>query len=236
MENNSWRKGIVLAGVFAAGALLMHWWDSRRESSVIEPPVLSLADDSGPAEEPVSLTPEEPSSEPNQGEVPSHLSTIDVSDIQTIMFGSGEELSLRSSQDEGAAAVFLPSVTVKPNLEDVSMQQGVEQAADDTNRMSMISAPVSAKMISSLEEYRAFKRAARGNYPAVDFKKQQVLVLESASNWPDKVFEIVSVDDVDGKRVVSYRVNVFGLDKKINTHSAVAVNKKDLPLELKQVL
>ena len=41
---------------------------------------------------------------------------------------------------------------------------------------------------------------------------------------------------MDGKILVTYRVNVFGLDKKINTHSAVRIAKRDLPIELKQVL
>ena len=57
-----------------------------------------------------------------------------------------------------------------------------------------------------------------------------------ASNLPDKAFEIVSINEENGKRLVTYRINVFGLDKKVNTHSAKTVDKKDLPLELKQVL
>ena len=91
-------------------------------------------------------------------------------------------------------------------------------------------------VIRTLEEYKQFKRRARGDYPQVDFNKQQVVVLESVSNLPDKVFEIVSAKEENGKLLVQYRVNVFGLDKKINTHSAVAVPKSQLPVEIKQVL
>ncbi|MBO7238269.1 MAG: hypothetical protein J6U96_03130, partial [Elusimicrobiaceae bacterium] len=73
-------------------------------------------------------------------------------------------------------------------------------------------------------------------YPVVDFNKQMLIVLESDSNFPDNVFEIVSADKQDGALVVSYRVNVLGLNKKINSHTVLAVDKTQLPLELKQVL
>ena len=53
---------------------------------------------------------------------------------------------------------------------------------------------------------------------------------------PDKVFEIQDVVEQNGKMVVLYRVNIFGMDKKTNTHSVVRVAKRNLPVELKQVL
>ena len=61
-------------------------------------------------------------------------------------------------------------------------------------------------------------------------------MLESASNLPDKVFEIQNVKEENGQWVVKYRVSVFGLDKKTNTHSATVIKKKNLPIVLKQVL
>ena len=77
---------------------------------------------------------------------------------------------------------------------------------------------------------------ARGKYPTADFSKDYVVVLESNSNLPDKVFEIQDVQEENGKMVIIYRVNIFGLDQKTNTHSAVRIEKRDLPIELKQVL
>ena len=100
----------------------------------------------------------------------------------------------------------------------------------------MINAPVKARVIKSTADYKKFKQSARGEYPQVDFNKQMVVVLESDSNLPDKVFEIDDVQTQDGHLLVLYRVNIFGLDKKINTHSAKAVQKSVLPLTLKQVL
>jgi hypothetical protein len=42
--------------------------------------------------------------------------------------------------------------------------------------------------------------------------------------------------ETTAKMQVINRVNIFGLDQKTNTHSAVRIDKRDLPVELKQVL
>lgn len=110
-----------------------------------------------------------------------------------------------------------------------------KQAKMPTN-ITMIEVPVKARVISTGEEYKEFKRVARGSYPAADFETEQVLVLESESNLPDKVFEIADVQIGEDNVVVLYRVNIFGLDEKINTHSAVKIGKTGLPVVLKQVL
>ena len=114
-------------------------------------------------------------------------------------------------------------------------QRPPQRAADGTN-ITMIEAPLSLKRIQTLDEYKEFKRTARGSYPAADFDKEEVLVLESASNLPDKVFEIVDVEDTGSERVLHYRVNVFGLGEKPNTHSALKVDKTAQPIVLEQVL
>ena len=100
----------------------------------------------------------------------------------------------------------------------------------------MIEAPVRWLVIRNLDEYKAFKKRARGGYPTLDFNKQMLIVLESDSNFPDNIFEIVSAEKQDGALVVSYRVNILGLDKKINSHSVLPVDKTQLPIQLKQVL
>ena len=108
--------------------------------------------------------------------------------------------------------------------------------SNEPSHITMITAPVRFFLIRNLEEYKAFKQQARGGYPTVDFAKQMLVVLESDSNFPNNAFEIVSADKQDGALVVSYRVNVLGLDKKINSHSVLLVEKTPLPVELKQVL
>ena len=117
----------------------------------------------------------------------------------------------------------------------LNAQKPAQRASDGTN-VTLIEAPLQAKRIQTVEQYKEFKRVARGNYPTADFSKEEVLVLESTSNLPDKVFEIVSVSPTNDSLIVQYRVNVFGLDKKTNTHSAQLIKKTKLPIVLEQVL
>lgn len=128
-------------------------------------------------------------------------------------------LALSGEETVGAAGGETPSVT-----------------PGEDSKITLLTAPVSYQLIRSSDEYKTFKTRARGSYPSVNFDKQMLVVLESDSNLPDKIFELDSASVQDGKLVVSYRVNVFGLDKKINTHTVLPVDKTDLPLELKQVL
>jgi len=117
----------------------------------------------------------------------------------------------------------------------LNSQKPAQRAADGTN-ITMIEAPVQAKRIKTLDEYKAFKREARGSYPTADFATEEVIVLESASNLPDKVFEIVDVMPEEDVLKVRYRVNVFGLGDKINTHSAKKISKSTKNIILEQVL
>ncbi len=117
----------------------------------------------------------------------------------------------------------------------LNSQRPAQRAADGTS-ITMIEAPVAVKRIKTLDDYKAFKRTALGSYPAADFATEEVVVLESQSNLPDKVFEIVSVEPEGDHLKLRYRVNVFGLDKKTNTHSAQKINKTPKNIVLEQVL
>ncbi len=118
----------------------------------------------------------------------------------------------------------------------IGPQESASANEQEDSNISLIAAPVKTFLIKNTDEYKLFKTRARGGYPEVDFNKQMLVVLESDSNLPDNIFEIVSAEVKDGQLVIAYRVNVFGLDKKTNTHTAIAVEKTELPIELKQVL
>ena len=115
-------------------------------------------------------------------------------------------------------------------------QKPANRVADNTSSITMIEAPVEIKRIQTLDGYKEFKHTARGSYPAADFSKEEVIVLESQSNLPDKAFEIVEIIPGEKEIKVLYRVNLFGLDKKTNTHSAQKISKSKLPAVLEQVL
>ena len=230
------KKNLLSAGilivVFLAGVASMRVWDvyrlSRAEKAV---PVLAtdslLTIDMKDASEPEGVIVVE---KPDyvESDVPSQLSKINVPGMETIITRSGRAVTPEGEEENPETVVDLTH-TSTPSADEPA-------GPEPKSSISMINAPVAAKLIKTADEYKAFKRTARGSYPKADFSKQDVLVLESTSNLPDKVFEIESVREEDGKMLVTYRVSVFGLDKKTNTHSAVLILKRDLPIKLKQVL
>lgn len=115
-------------------------------------------------------------------------------------------------------------------------QKPAHRASDEQSSITLIEAPVKVKRIQSLDDYKQFKHTARGSYPTADFSKEEVFVLESESNLPDKAFEIVEIVPTESDIKVLYRVNLLGLDQKTNTHSAQKVAKMKLPVVLEQVL
>lgn len=220
----------VLTAVFLAGAVFMRVWDSYRAAREQNAVPLRATDsllevNFKDASVPEGVT-EAETPDYVENTVPSQLSKIKVEGVEKIISRSGREITPQEEGETSETVVDLTHVSTPAN----------EAAPEPKSSISMIDAPVSAKLITNADEYKAFKRVARGSYPKVDFAKENVLVLESTSNLPDKVFEIQNVKEEDGKMVVRYRVSVFGLDKKTNTHSAALVQKSDLPLELKQVL
>ena len=160
-------------------------------------------------------------------DVPSQLVRADLPDDVVI----GVEPSSVESAEKPTGIVLSDG----QNTVVLNAQKPAQRASDGTN-VTLIEAPLQAKRIETVEQYKEFKRVARGNYPTADFSKEEVLVLESTSNLPDKVFEIVSVSPTNDSLLVQYRVNVFGLDKKTNTHSAQMIKKTKLPIVLEQVL
>ena len=177
--------------------------------------------------------PEEQTPDQNGAALPSQISLTDAKDIAG--FAPVEK------ETEETGVMVLPVKPAELNLtgnETVGSVPGDQQetAAEEDSKIAMIDAPVKYFLIKNLDEYKKFKTRARGSYPDVNFKKQMIVVLESDSNLPDNIFEIDSAAPQDGKLIVKYRVNVFDLDKKINTHTVLPVDKTNTPVELKQVL
>ena len=238
MNKDTLRLVIFFVLVFLAGLATMRIWDTYRAKKNVDPmpakmntrslTIVNMEEGVVP-DGLVEL--DEPENQIKELTVPSQLSKIDIPEIKTVISRSGRSMEVPENGER-----VLPSMPQHgPQTTVPAAEPTVAPMPQDT-KISMISAPVEPTLIKSLEEYRQFKRRARGSYPVVDFKKQDVLVLESASNLPDKAFEIISAREENGKMVVEYRINVFGLDKKTNTHNVVVVLKRNLPLELKQVL
>lgn len=172
------------------------------------------------------------SSEPVRpaGDMPSQLSKIEVAGIAGVVSRASQ--TPEEEESKTSSVLYIPSEAKVGPAEETSQTAVLPQ----DSKISMIEVPVSHRLIQTADEYKKFKTLAKGSYPKVDFSKEMLVVLESDSNLPDKVFEIDSAQLKDGSLEVLYRVNVFGLDQKINTHAVKAVKKTAAPVKLKQVL
>lgn len=236
------KKNLMLAGafvlVFLAGVASMRVWDSMRKDVAPQQEAMAGSDsllivDMDKASEPEGVVAVEEPQYVDDADLPSQLSKIKVQGLDRVITRSGSAVDAPQEQEEDEP-VYLGDVDGS-HMRLKSAPTKVS-ASDSDSKISMIEAPVKVRVIKNLQEYKDFKRIARGKYPTANFAKDYIVVLESTSNLPDKVFEIQDVQKDNGKMRVIYRVNIFGLDQKTNTHSAVRIDKCDLPVELKQVL
>ncbi len=223
--------------VFCAGAACMHVWDRAHltpadVSVEVSPLSAAFEMDMTQAQMPqgVEDAQDEHTLLPAQH---SQMAKVNLPDVQAIIPRSGN--TYETEEEEAAQKIATLPVQINGDYPSVNGDT-TPQAPTMPTSITMIEAPVETLLIKNAQEYKDFKRRARGSYPTADFNREQVLVLESTSNLPDKVFEIQNVKEENGQWVVEYRVSVFGLDKKTNTHSAIVMKKKDLPITLKQVL
>lgn len=165
-------------------------------------------------------------------DLPSQIVLTPMSDIAAVISKPADEDKETPSNKSGVALLNLKGTEVAS----VPGQDLSALPAAERSHISMIAAPVKYLLIKSSDDYKAFKTRARGAYPEINFDKQMAVVLESDSNFPDNAFEIRSVSEEEGLLRVLYAVNVFGLDKKTNTHALAVVDKTSAEPELKQVL
>ncbi len=238
------KKNLLLAGafllVFLAGIACVRVWDAYQKTPALaeaalpappQPQSLLLVD-MQQATEPEGVVDANEPQYMDDSTLPSQLSKIKTQDFQHVLSRSGQAIAVPEG-GEASSPVVLGDVNYAALPASAAAQK---QTAEEDSKITMFSAPVQTRLIQSTQQYKEFKRTAQGKYPSVDFNKDDVLVLESTSNLPDKVFEIQDVFEENGKMVVTYKVNIFGLNQKTNSHSAVRVDKRDLPLELRQIL
>ena len=168
----------------------------------------------------------------SSAQLPSQLVRSDLPQDVDVAHSGAAAAQAAMPEEEKPAGVVL---SAQQDTLVLNAKQPVARASDGSN-VTLIEAPVAVKRIQTLDQYKAFKTQARGSYPSTDFAREEVIVLESASNLPDNVFEIVEIVPTEQNLKVLYRVNVFGLDKKTNTHSAQKIKKTSLPIILSQVL
>lgn len=240
------KNNLLLVAVFVSGAVLgaflLSVWMGRSSQELAVPaaapeqlaaaPLLST-DELKVAALPQDTLPADPAPEVKRAvDLPSQLVRSELPEGVVAPVPAATSAPAEPGQAGGKPGVVLSD---GQNTVVLGAQRPAQRAADGS-AITLIEAPVAYRRIQNLSDYKAFKRTARGSYPAADFTREEVIVLESASNLPDNMFEIVDILPGEETVKILYRVNVFGLAEKVNTHSAKKIVKSQKPLVLEQVL
>jgi hypothetical protein len=245
MKNSFFLTLFLMIASFLAGAICMRLWDGARlhTQAVAENPrgvesasllVMDLKE--GKLPEGIYEA-EQAENVRNESDMPpSQLADVKIEGFESVYVAEEKQpadpLAQMPLPPQKADPVTIATTSTVVNVLPTAR---VPVNDEDESTITLIQLPVSVKTIKTQDEYKQFKRTARGQYPEVNFQKEMVIVLLSESNMPDNMLEIVKVTPLDDKLEVTYRVNVFGLDQKTNTHSVAVTEKSKKEIVLKQV-
>ncbi|MDR1123287.1 MAG: hypothetical protein LBL61_01485 [Elusimicrobiota bacterium] len=112
-------------------------------------------------------------------------------------------------------------------------EDGAPLPQDDKSRFTMLIAPVKYHLVKEAATYAAFKKS--GAYPAVDFKKDMIILLESDGYLANGFFEIDSAEDGPEAITIDYKVNIIGSDERREAMAHVVLPKSGKEIILRQV-
>lgn len=121
------------------------------------------------------------------------------------------------------------------NPSSVNKEQEDVEMIEDTSRITMLKLPEEFAVIKDKEAYKNFLKEHKGDYPEIDFAKEILLAVLSASKVSDSFFEIIKAEMADNEIQVFYRVNLIApKDDKLAGNYKI-IDKTDLPIKFIQV-
>ncbi len=106
---------------------------------------------------------------------------------------------------------------------------------DEESRITMIQIPADFLVIKDDISYKNFLKNNEGLYPKVNFKQEELVIVVSASRFPDNFFEIVKTEETNGEINVLYRVNLMTKNKEKEQRNYKVIKNTSLPVNFIQV-
>ena len=103
-------------------------------------------------------------------------------------------------------------------------------------KISMIKAPAKYRIINNAQEYQKVKNSLSLENEKVDFSKEMLILVESASKLDNGFFQIKNIENNGKEIIVSYVFNIIGAKDRVDKISAQKTAKSNLPIVLQQVL
>lgn len=113
--------------------------------------------------------------------------------------------------------------------------KGEESPLGETARITMLKLPEEFLIIKDTSAYNKFLKEHEGSYPKVNFNKEQIVFVLSASKLSDSFFEIIKAENTAGEINVFYRVNLISADEVKAPKNYVIIENKNLPVKFIQV-
>ncbi|MCX5783260.1 MAG: hypothetical protein NTW04_02300 [Elusimicrobia bacterium] len=137
---------------------------------------------------------------------------------------------VRMSEGDLNKKVYSPSLDAQKGG---PLSKGVAPSGERT-----ITAPVNYQLFKTEEDYKNFTSSRAGNFPPADFSSKMVILLVSASSFPNRIFSIVETKQEKDKIVVKYKIDPLAAAKEevIDDFACAVIPKSNLPIILEQVL
>lgn len=144
-----------------------------------------------------------------------------------------EQLSQAETKKRKAISIDNDDFIVDPlSVDKIETNETYE---GDDSRITMLQIPADFLVIKDSKTYEDFLKEHEGNYPKVDFKKNEIVVVLSAENFTDTFFQIVKTEKSNDEIKVFYRVNLISASKEKEQKNYQLVDNTTLPVKFIQI-
>ena len=229
-------------GIFAAALLWQYYLWPKYQLKQETPEVMALIEETAQKELEESVSKGEPGEVLFVGEdrLEGELPNAPKKEEELVFYSQAnnpKDLFEQMSQDEtkkhNPISVDNSDFVVNPSVIDQTQYSEVYQQ-DDT-RITMLQLPADFLVIKDFKTYEKFLKENEGNYPKVDFQKEEMIIVLSAGKFADTFFEIVKTENSDNEIKVFYRVNLISASKGKEQKNYKTIDITDLPVKFIQV-
>ena len=144
-----------------------------------------------------------------------------------------EQMSKDETKKRKSISVDNEDFILDPSYIENFESDKIEQ--EDDSRITMFKLPSEFKVIKDEKTYKKFLSDNEGSYPKIDFKKEQIVIVLSASKISDTFFEIVKTEIFDNEVKVFYKVNLIAKNGEGKQKNYKLIDNTNLPVKFIQV-
>lgn len=228
-------------GIFAAALLWQYYLWPKYQLKKETPEVMALIEKSAQKELAESLDSSEPGEILFIGEpVESELLNAPKKEEDLVFYSQAnkpkdlfEQMAKNETKKYKSINIDNEDFVLDPSS--MESHERIKTEQDDDSRITMLQLPSEFKVIKDEQSYKDFLNENKGLYPKVDFKKEEIVIVISASKFSDTFFEIVKTEVLDNEVKVFYRVNLIAKNEEGEQKNYKLIGNTNLPVKFIQV-